>query len=525
MSTRILAISPTPANLVLAACFREHWDSLRIVSRQLIGGELKRYASIEGLSRVDVFLDGVASTTEVRKGLLGLVGKGVSVEWVVARSSDPIRAACGGISRVVLHEAQTQEEFLSSKGVARPPERALFRALRDKTGDLHDYLRYKLTLALMPGIVLEPLMEAIAQLVAFRQTGGFNASKLPDLDRASFQKFRDFDFTYLEGHAPPIQELKDFLPLAGRKGRNALILGNTGTGKEAVAFFLHEYSDRRKEPYVAINCAGFEKDLLLAELFGYKKGAFTGALVDRKGLVEGANGGTLFLDEIGDMSLSVQAALLRFLETRRFRRLGENQEREVSLRLIAAGQPDLRRKMDRGEFRKDLFYRLAQVELETPDLAMIRADIPVIIKQLLYKWNHEAEDTVGIHHDLQRVMQDFNANREFLDRYSWPGNVRELSTLVRRIIDYDQPAFSRLAQSPQKGTPLFQTTPGSLFPSLPPGQVVSLDAVKREYVLAVVKANPKMTKREIGERLGIAQNTLTKALRESSPGSPEARRP
>jgi len=179
MSKRILAVSPIPANLVLAACYREHWDSIRIVSRKLVIGELGRYAEIDGLSRVTFFLDGVENSAEARKKLQGLARKKVAIEWVSARSSEEIKSACREIAGVEFRESTSQEEFLASVGAMKVSDRALFRALREPSGDLHDFLRYKLNLALMAGFDLKPLIEAIDQMVAFKEDGWFNVSRLP----------------------------------------------------------------------------------------------------------------------------------------------------------------------------------------------------------------------------------------------------------------------------------------------------------------------------------------------------------
>ena len=512
MSKRILGFSPLPVNLVLAACHRNHWDMVRIVSRKLISGELSRYANMAEVSEVILFLDGVEKMGETRTALQRLARKKVALTWVTARASPAVREVCQGIPGVTLRENLGQEDFLKAEGNLHAGGKALFEALRDPTGDLSDYLRYKLTLMLIQGLDLTSVEEAIQQLVTFRKGGGFRSGSLPAADQVSLAQFRAGDYPILEGYSPPILDLKRQLAKAGGCDRSVLILGSTGTGKEAVAFFLHEFSKRRGKPYMAINCAGFKKDLLLAELFGYVKGAFTGADRDSPGLLKGLDGGTLFLDEVGDMAPRVQAALLRFLETKTYRPLMGKTELHADVRIISAGQPSLRKRMERGKFRPDLFYRLARVELETPDLASIRADIPRIIRQLLYKEFHASEDTDLIHRHFERVIREYQANQEVLDQYSWPGNVRELAALVHRIIDFDDHAFDKLAHRLRTGEAPGVSKLTDLFGNIPPGTFFPANEVKPMFIRAIAEKNPDIPRTELATRLGISFNTLHGAI-------------
>ena len=512
MSKRILGFSPLPVNLVLAACHRNRWDMVRIVSRKLIPGEISRYAEMEEVSEVTLFLDGVEDKGKTRTALQRLARKKIALTWVTAKGGSAIREVCQGIPGVTVRPNLGQEDFLKAEGSYRAGAKALFEALRDPAGDLHDYLRYKLALMLIRGLDLTFIEEAIQQLVTFQKGGGFRVGGLPAADQVSLAQFRASDYPILEGYSPPILELKRQLEMVGGCDRSVLILGNTGTGKEAVAFFLHEFSKRRGRPYVAINCAGFKKDLLLAELFGYVKGAFTGADRDSPGLLKGLDGGTLFLDEVGDMAPRVQAALLRFLENKTYRPLMGKTELHADVRIISAGQPSLRERMERGKFRPDLFYRLARVELETPDLATIREDIPGIIRQLLYKEFHASEETSIIHQKLNRVMYEYGANQEFLDSYSWPGNVRELAALVHRIIDFNDPAIHKLAHRLRAGKAPTASKPTDLFGNIPPGTFFPANEIKPLFIRAMAEKNPDIPRTELAKRLGISFNTLHAAL-------------
>jgi two-component system NtrC family response regulator len=197
-----------------------------------------------------------------------------------------------------------------------------------------------------------------------------------------------------------------------------LLLGETGTGKGLLARYLHDHSVRADRPFVALNCAGLPRELTESELFGYEKGAFTGANARKLGLVEAARGGTLFLDEIGEMDLVVQAKLLTVLEERRFRRLGGVAEVEADVRLIAATHRDLDAAVAGGRFRADLLYRLKVFEIEIPPVRERREEIMPLARQFLREWHAEP------------ALSDEAV--ELLEGYAWPGNVRELRNVMER---------------------------------------------------------------------------------------------
>lgn len=234
----------------------------------------------------------------------------------------------------------------------------------------------------------------------------------------------------LVGVSKPFTELMTSVRKLGPTVANVLVLGESGVGKERIAESLHQCS-RCKGAFVAVNCAAIPKDLLEAELFGVKAGAFTGANKDRQGLVQQANGGTLFLDEIGEMELSMQPKLLRFLETRMARRVGDTQEYKAEVRFISATNRDLQLQATEGEFRADLYYRLSEVDLEVPPLRERKEDLPhlalAFMKLASQRFGKYFE---SIEPKLLKRMQD----------YEWPGNVRELkNTLDRFVVMYDGP--------------------------------------------------------------------------------------
>jgi two-component system NtrC family response regulator len=204
-----------------------------------------------------------------------------------------------------------------------------------------------------------------------------------------------------------------------------LLLGESGTGKEMVALAIHGRSPRKSGPFVAINCNAIAETLLESELFGHEKGAFTGAHLLRKGLIESAVGGTLFLDEIGELPLSTQVKLLRFLQERCFQRVGGRQEIQVDARVIAATNADLKRAMANGTFREDLFFRLAVVVIHLPPLRQRGQDVFALAKAFLERFA-EKNNKKGLTFAPETVRA--------LARYSWPGNIRELQNRVQRAV-------------------------------------------------------------------------------------------
>lgn len=206
---------------------------------------------------------------------------------------------------------------------------------------------------------------------------------------------------------------------------SVLLLGESGTGKEVLANALHEHSERSQEPFVAINCAAIPEALLESELFGYEKGAFTGAVKQTRGKIEMAHKGTLFLDEIGDLPLSLQPKLLRFLQERTFERLGGRSPISVDVRVVCATHHDLQESIQAHTFREDLYYRLSEVTISIPPLRDRMGDAAVMARLFLSRFSRE----------YKRPVKRFSAEAlEAIHRYSWPGNVRELENKIKRSV-------------------------------------------------------------------------------------------
>jgi transcriptional regulator with GAF, ATPase, and Fis domain len=245
------------------------------------------------------------------------------------------------------------------------------------------------------------------------------------------------------GDSPPMREVFDLIEKVAPSDVSVLVLGDTGTGKELVARALHEHSRRAGKPLLAENCAAVPPNLLESELFGHKRGAFTGAFADREGHFVAADGGTVFLDEIGDMPLGMQSKLLRVLQDGEVRPVGSNKSRKVDVRVVAATNKDLAAMCRRGAFREDLYYRLAVVTIRLPPLRERPGDLPHLARFLLAKIGADLGREVGIEPEALAA----------LERWPWPGNVRELENELRRAAVFARGAIGLAELSPQVAAP------------------------------------------------------------------------
>jgi two-component system response regulator HydG len=279
-----------------------------------------------------------------------------------------------------------------------------------------------------------------------------------------------------------------------------LILGESGTGKELIARAIHLQSKRANRAFVPVNCAALPESLIESELFGFVRGAFTGATQSRQGLIEEAEGGTLFLDEIGDMPLSTQVKLLRFLESGEVRRLGDNEVHIVDARVIAATNVPLQELMRSGRFREDLFYRLNVVTIELPPLRERVEDIPLLAAYFLEKYARRAGK------QIRGFAADAKAS---LVRYDYPGNVRELENAIQRAVTVTEGDEVTRGDLP----PSFTAPP--MLEAIPSDESArdswSLDEVERDHIVRVLrrqKGNVTNTARQ----LGISRTTLWRKM-------------
>ncbi len=282
-----------------------------------------------------------------------------------------------------------------------------------------------------------------------------------------------------------------------------LLLGETGTGKEVVARTIHRWSPRRSKPLVAVNCAALPEHLLENELFGHEKGSFTGAVKREPGKIEVAEGGTVFLDEIGDMPLPLQSRLLRVLQDQTFYRVGGTQPVRTNVRFIAATNKDIRRAIQQGTFREDLYYRLAVITVTLPPLRERMDDIPALVRHFLNR-----AVRMGIHRP--RVLSD-SAVRA-LQQYQWPGNIRELDNVLTRALilcpeDTIEPAYLHLENSPFPSTNEGETgSPTRLYHEC-------MDDYSRRVIEEALRRNG-WNQTRAAEELGLQRTYLTKLLRQ-----------
>ena len=228
----------------------------------------------------------------------------------------------------------------------------------------------------------------------------------------------------LIGNNPDIRRIFETIESIKESLTSVLIWGETGTGKELIARALHNNSSRKERPFVAVNCAAMPKELIEAELFGYEKGAFTGAFARRTGKFEEATEGVIFLDEIGELELSLQAKLLRVLQEREIERLGSNRKIKVNFRLISSTNRDLKKWVSEGRFREDLFYRINVIDIKVPSLRERKDDIPLLASSFINEFCIREKKELTVTADVLKIFQE----------YSWPGNVRQLKNIIERAV-------------------------------------------------------------------------------------------
>ena len=296
--------------------------------------------------------------------------------------------------------------------------------------------------------------------------------------------------TDLETQSPKMRAVLDLITRAAAADAPVLLRGENGTGKGILARWLHAQSPRRAQPFVVVNCPTLSEELLASELFGHAKGAFTGAIRDQPGRVEAAEGGTLFLDEIGEISLDLQAKLLRFLQEKEFERIGESETRHADVRIVAATNRDLEADVAAGRFREDLLYRLNVLELCLPPLRDRPEDIIRLARRFV---------VFGARAARRPVPELAAATQEALLSYPWPGNVRELRNAIERAVILWPTQVIEPAALPERIAARATSSPRL-------GGDYTLDAIEREHILRVIARVP--TLEEAARILGIESSTL-----------------
>ncbi len=287
------------------------------------------------------------------------------------------------------------------------------------------------------------------------------------LDKAGQREPR---FKNIIGNTPEMLEIFDLITKVAPSRAGVLIQGESGTGKELIAKAIHLLSTRANKPFVTVNCSAIPESLLESEMFGHVKGSFTGAVASKPGLVEAAHSGTLFLDEVGEIPLSVQPKLLRFIQDREFRRVGDTEDRKVDTRVIAATNRNLEKAMEQGAFREDLYYRLNVIRIRVPPLRERSDDIPLLVDHFLRKFVRAQ----GKH--IEKVS---SLAIRVLCNHDYPGNVRELENIIERCVTLEQSSQLTAEHLPSTLLERAPSSPASVQMDIPPNGI-DLDKVTED---------------------------------------------
>jgi formate hydrogenlyase transcriptional activator len=340
--------------------------------------------------------------------------------------------------------------------------------------------------------------------IDLRNFGGLAATAFPNVSRFEADQLyfepeisSEHCFEDIVGKSPALRKVLEQVAIVAPTDSTVLLHGETGTGKELVARAIHNLSSRRERAYVRMNCAAIPSGLLESELFGHEKGAFTGALIQRKGRFEVADGGSLFLDEIGDISLGLQPKLLRAVQEQEFERLGSTRTIQVNVRLIAATHRDLRAMIRDEKFREDLFYRFNVFPIEIPPLRERRDDIPLLVSFFVSKFSARMR---------KQIKSIPTQAMEMLTNYSWNGNVRELANFIERAVI--------ITRGQQLEVPL-ATLPTSSDTVIAVGSNSTFRQAESSVIIEALRAAAGRIAGTGGaaERLGLKRTTLQNKIR------------
>lgn len=316
---------------------------------------------------------------------------------------------------------------------------------------------------------------------------------------AKTEEKSDNQLEYVKGSSEASTRMDEYISLVAPTDMSVLILGESGTGKEYVARKIHQESKRSKAPFVAIDCGALPKDLAASEFFGHLKGSFTGAVNDKTGQFVAADKGTIFLDEVGNLSYDVQIQLLRAIQERKIRPIGSNRELEVDVRIIAATNEDLRKAVQNGSFREDLFHRLNEFAIDVPGLSQRGEDLKLFVQYFLEKSNNE----------LQRKVNEISDEVvEIFKNYPWPGNIRELRNVMKRAVLLTKGDILQADVLPRE---MIISDNKSIGTSLSFGESNDLkelkDKMEKQKIVAVLEKT-KYNKSKAAELLNIDRKTL-----------------
>lgn len=465
-----IALARAENRLETRAKLREYTDNMENLVREKTGELEKTYKGMEAFYNIYQHISDKTSLKEVLDFIIGKVGEFINYQhvqplifngrkdgFVVIEGYEPIGSEMGTteareLASVVVEPItlkETQFDSLCVKGLNRPL-RVLIPLVKhgDVIGDIVIYSREAIS---------EKDVRFIYLMVS-QAAGTVRRIVLQDEKlRALHNKIARFlRYGELIGKDHKMQQIYDLIGDVAPTNVTVLIQGESGTGKELVARAIHMNGLRKDKPFVAVNCSSYPLSLLESELFGHERGAFTGAVRRRLGCFERAHGGTIFLDEIGDIPPIFQVKLLRILETQEFQRVGGEEAVKVDIRIIVATNKELRKEVERGAFREDLYYRLNIIPISLPPLRTRKNDIPLLAEHFLAKLNaSQGEKVMGITPEAMRILMD----------YHWPGNVRELENTIEHafiltkgefITEGNLPAYLRFGLDKEKDVSSFE---------------------------------------------------------------------
>jgi DNA-binding NtrC family response regulator len=311
---------------------------------------------------------------------------------------------------------------------------------------------------------------------------------------------RRYDFSKLIGQSPAIQKIYDIIQTVSETDSAVLITGNSGTGKELVARALHYNSRRKDKPFIAVNCGAISESLIESELFGHKKGSFTGAVSDKEGFFKAADDGTLFLDEISEMPMQLQVKLLRVLQQKEFTAVGTSYSTPINVRYLASTNKNLLDEIKAGKFREDLYYRLNVIEIRLPSLKERKEDIPFLVDHFINKYREEMNKGIkGAEPEVIRALVN----------HEWHGEVRELENIIERAVIFCKNEFISLRDLPE----FFKPDTYLELPDVPGSLDDVLKKLEKEYILKILQKN-NFDKESACKTLNIGLSTLYRKAKE-----------
>ncbi len=311
---------------------------------------------------------------------------------------------------------------------------------------------------------------------------------------------RQYDFANLVGKSPGMMKIFEMIQTVAETESTVLITGNSGTGKELIARAIHYNSKRKGKPFIAVNCGAISENLIESELFGHKRGAFTGAISDKEGFLKAADGGTLFLDEISEMPLNLQVKLLRVIQEKEITPVGTTYSIPINVRFLASTNRNLMEQINEGKFREDLFYRLNVIEINIPSLKDRKEDIPLLVDHFIHKYRNE----VG-----KNVREIEPSALRALMNYDWRGEVRELENIVERAVIFCKTDYISLNDLPT----YLQSTRDIQIPEKAGSLEEFIHKIEREYILKALEAN-SFDKEKVAKVLQLGLSTLYRKIKD-----------